>query len=407
MSIGGLRKEGKEERDRIDAGRRDVLKAFGCAAAAVAAVPVVRGAKAWAAVSPPDGGLETRVLGATGITVATVGMGAMITRDPDVIRYAVDNGVNYVDPADCSMGGENERIVGRALEGIRDKVVLASKVHIAPVDQMIASMENSLRSLKTDVIDIMQLHGIRSEGEVEDEGAREALQKMLDQGKIRIPGVTTHKGQETVLTAVGKQEFYRTVLVAYNFRSDTGIKEAIRNVFGSGNGLSATIRDTAAKGIGIIGMKTQAGGYSVPQGSLSPHQAALAWVLENPGVATTIPSMVSFSQVDENVKASGKRLGWGGRKALTQYARAIGDRHCGMCGECEDSCPNGVDVPSVLRSLTYLEGYGQKDLARGSYRSLGTDRGALPCISCGSCAFSCRLGLDVKRLARRAHHHLA
>jgi predicted aldo/keto reductase-like oxidoreductase len=272
---------------------------------------------------------------------------------------------------------------------------------------MIASVENSLRSLRTDVIDIMQLHGIKSEGEVADEGAREALRKLLDQGKIRVPGVTTHSGQETVLEAVGKQEFYRTVLVAYNFRSDTGIKAAIKNVFVSGNGLSATIRDTAAKGIGIIAMKTQAGGYSVTKGSLSPHQAALAWVLENPGVATTIPSMVSFSQVDENMKASGKRLGWGGRKALTQYARAIGDRHCGLCGECAGSCPSGVDVPSVLRSLTYLEGYGQEHLARGTYRGLGPDRGALPCVSCGSCAVSCRLGLEVKRLARRAHRHLA
>ncbi|MBK5096121.1 MAG: aldo/keto reductase, partial [Deltaproteobacteria bacterium] len=360
MSVAGGGKERKRMQDRNDVVRRDVLKGLCCAAAAVAAAPVVRGANAWAALSPPAGELETRVLGTTRVRVATVGMGAMITRDPDVIRYAVDHGVNYVDTADCYMGGENERIVGRALEGVRDKVVLASKVHIAPVDQMIASVENSLRSLRTDVIDIMQLHGIKSEGEVADEGAREALRKLLDQGKIRVPGVTTHSGQETVLKAVGKQEFYQTVLVAYNFRSDTGIKAAIKNVFGSGTGLSATIRDTAAKGIGIIAMKTQAGGYSVPQGSLSPHQAALAWVLENPGVATTIPSMVSFSQVDENMKASGKRLGWGGKKALDQYARAIGDRHCGLCGECAGSCPSGVDVPSVLRSLTYLEGYGQE-----------------------------------------------
>ncbi len=314
MSVAGRGKKRKGMQDRNDVVRRDVLKGLCCAAAAVAAAPVVRGAKVWAALSPPAGEFETRVLGGTGIRVATVGMGAMITRDPDVIRYAVDHGVNYVDTADCYMGGENERIVGRALEGVREKVVLASKVHIAPVDQMIASVENSLRSLRTDVIDIMQLHGIKSEGEVADEGAREALRKLLDQGKIRVPGVTTHSGQEEVLSAVGKQEFYRTVLVAYNFRSDTGIKAAIKNVFGSGNGLSATIRETAAKGIGIIAMKTQAGGYSVPQGSLSPHQAALAWVLENPGVATTIPSMVSFSQVDENMKASGKRLGWGGEK---------------------------------------------------------------------------------------------
>ena len=111
-----------------------------------------------------------------------------------------------------------------------------------------------------------------------DEGAREALRKLIDQGKIRVPGVTTHSGQEEVLSAVGEQEFYRTVLVAYNFRSDTGIKAAINNFFGSGKGLSVTIRDTAAKGIGIIAMKTQAGGYSVAEGSLSPHQASYNFV---------------------------------------------------------------------------------------------------------------------------------
>src|SRR4030066_2096363 len=91
-------------------------------------------------------------------------------------------------------GGGDERIVGRALEGGRDKVVLASKVHIAPVDQMIRSVESSLRSLKTDVIDILQLHGIRSEEEGTDGYARGALQKLLDQGKIRVAGPTPHRG---------------------------------------------------------------------------------------------------------------------------------------------------------------------------------------------------------------------
>src|SRR4030065_236470 len=82
-----------------------------------------------------------------------------------------------------------------AAEGLRDKAGPAAKVHIAPVDQMIRSVESSLRSLKTGVIDIMQLHGIRSEEEVTDGYAREALQKLLEQGKIRGAGVTTHRGQ--------------------------------------------------------------------------------------------------------------------------------------------------------------------------------------------------------------------
>lgn len=374
----------------------------------MAVKPLLAGAAALeAAVSPAGRADETRVLGKTGIVVSPVGIGAMTTRDPDVIRHALDKGANYVDTADCYMGGENERIVGRALKGIRGKVVVASKVHIAPVDQMIRSVENSLKSLATDVIDVMQLHGIGSEAEVVNDNAREALRKLIEQGKIRVAGVTTHSGQEAVLRAVMKHGFYKTALVGYSFRTDVGLTASIRNALVPGPGLSAAIRDAGAAGIGVIAMKTQAGGYEVPDSALSPHQAALAWVLENPGVALAIPGMVSFAQVDENLAARGMRLGWSGRKTLSLYSRAIADRHCGLCGHCAGACPRGVDVQGVLRSLTYLEGYGRVDLARDSYRGLGPGRTAAACLSCAGCVVSCPLKLEVDRLARRAHGALA
>ncbi len=383
--------------------RRRLLQGLGGVFVGAAAAPFLKGASAlMAAVAPAAAPAGKRPLGKTGFFVSPIGMGAMTTRDADVVRYAVDKGVDYVDTADCYMGGENERIVGRALKGIRDKVVLASKVHIAPVDRMIESVERSLRSLGTDVIDVMQLHGISSEADVRNDDAREALRRLIDQGKVRVAGVTTHSGQEVVLRAVMKHGFYKTVLAAYSFRADVGIKAAIRNALGSGSGLSAAIRDAGAAGIGVIAMKTQAGGYAVAGSAASPHQAALAWVLENPGVALAIPGMVSFAQVDENLGARGMRLGLSGRRTLALYSRAIADRHCGLCGTCAGACPHGVDVQGVLRSLTYLEGYGRRDIARRSYSELGR-HGALACLSCGGCVVSCRLGLPVERLARRAH----
>ncbi len=235
--------------------RRDFLRMMG-ATAGVAAGATLPGIppKAAGATSPSPGNPDRRPLGKTGFQVGTVGFGAMTTRDPEVIRFAVDRGVDYVDTADCYMGGENERIVGRALAGIRDKVVLATKVHIAPVDQMIRSAENSLRSLKADVIDVLQLHGISTEAEVTDERAREAIRKLIDQGKVRAAGVTTHRGQETVLLAVREHGFYKTALVAYNFRSDTGVAATrrIRRVPSSmpsrrrGNGGSSSPRGPSA-----------------------------------------------------------------------------------------------------------------------------------------------------------------
>lgn len=388
--------------------RRDFLRMMGAAAGAAAGAglpgipPDASGASGPTLALP-----EKRALGKTGFRVGTVGFGAMTTRDPEVIRFAVDRGVDYVDTADCYMGGENERIVGKALAGIRDKVILATKVHNAPVDQMIRSAENSLRSLKVDVIDILQLHGISSEGEVTDERALEALRKLIDQGKVRAAGVTTHSGQETVLRAVRKHGFYKTVLVAYNFRSDTGVAATGKEALGMRQGLTNTIREVAGSGVGVIAMKTQAGGYASPPGGLSPHQAALAWVLANPGVATTIPSMTSYAQVEENLGASGRRFAFADRIALGRYALEIGDRHCGLCGACGGACPRGVEVPAVLRALTYLEGYREEGLARSAYGSLPPGRDAGACGDCRECLLACRLRLPVRQLARRAHARLA
>jgi len=388
--------------------RRDFLRMMG-AAAGVAAGATLSGIppNASGAGSPSPGTLEKRPLGKTGFQAGTVGFGAMTTRDPEVIRFAVDRGVDYVDTAARYMGGENERIVGRALSGIRDKVVLATKAKIGTVDEMILSAENSLRSLKTDVIDLLQLHNLSTEAEVTDERAHEAFQKLIEQGKVRAVGVTTHSGQETVLRAVAKHGFYKTVLVAYNFRSEAGAAATGKGAPEMPPGLSNTIREVAGSGIGVIAMKTQAGGYASPPGGMSPHQAALAWVLANPGVTLAIPGMTSYAQVEENLGARGKRFTLADRVALGRYALEIGDRHCGLCGACGGVCPRGVEVPSVLRALTYLEGYREEDLARSAYGSLPPGRNAAACGDCRECLVACRLQLPVRQLARRAHGRLA
>ena len=388
--------------------RRDFLRMMGAAAGVAVGVTlpgIPPGASA--ATSLPTDGLEKRPLGKTGFQVRTIGFGAMTTRDPEVIRFALDRGVDYVDTAARYMGGENERIVGRALAGFRGKVVLATKTKIGTVDEMILSAENSLRSLKTDVIDLLQLHNVTTEEEVTDGRVREAFQKLMDHGKVRAVGVTTHSGQETVLRAVAKYGFYKTVLVAYNFRSEAGFAAKRKGDLEMAPGLSNTIREVAAAGFGIIAMKTQAGGYASPPGGMSPHQAALTWALANPGVTMAIPGMTSYAQVEENLGARGKRFALADRIALRRYAFEIGDRHCGLCGACGGVCPNGVEVPNVLRALTYLEGYREAELARSTYGSLPPGRNAAACEDCRECLVACRLQLPVRQLARRAHGRLA
>jgi heterodisulfide reductase subunit C len=138
---------------------------------------------------------------------------------------------------------------------------------------------------------------------------------------------------------------------------------------------------------------------------LNPFQGALRWVLKQPGVATTIPSLVTFEQLKENLAAAASSFGARDALALELYAAAIESRHCRVCGGCAGQCPKGADVPAIVRALMYREGYGEPELARETLASA-----AFPCGSCETCTVTCRSGVRIPeriaaalRLAGEAH----
>jgi predicted aldo/keto reductase-like oxidoreductase len=215
---------------------------------------------------------------------------------------------------------------------------------------------------------------------------------MRSQGKTRFVGVSTHKNEAEVIQAVvdDPEKFFDTVLVAYNFGSDPGVKEAIA---------------LAAKAnIGVIAMKTQAGGYNTKElGDISPHQAALKWVLQDPNVHTTIPSMINLDQVREDTAVMGMKLTRADLDILNTYAMAIKSHYCHQCGACEATCPKGVDIPTINRCLMYAEGYGDLELARSTYTSeLVGPVSAAVCGECDHCVARCARGLDIPIRMRRA-----
>jgi aryl-alcohol dehydrogenase-like predicted oxidoreductase len=159
--------------------------------------------------------MEYRTLGGTGLMVSTHCLGTMMfgewgNRDVDdcvgTIRAAIDGGINFVDTADVYSSGESEEIVGKALQGRRDEVILATKVHgqMGPGrnDRGISrvwiakEVENSLRRLGTDHIDLYQIH--RPDGETDVEETLGALTDLQRQGKIRYFGSSTYPGWQMV-----------------------------------------------------------------------------------------------------------------------------------------------------------------------------------------------------------------
>ncbi len=163
--------------------RRDFLK-LGVVTATSAAAGLSLG-KVLGAATTPSVTPVYRTLGRTGLKVTTVSFGAMLTPEHEVMETAFDLGINYVDTARRYMGGRNEEIVGRALKGRRSKVYVATKTVSSSSSKrdIFRDVETSLSKLKTDYIDVIQLHSLSSKDRAFDPETREALMELRKQGK--------------------------------------------------------------------------------------------------------------------------------------------------------------------------------------------------------------------------------
>jgi hypothetical protein len=340
-----------------------------------------------------------RTLGRTGLKVSVVSFGAMLTPEPEVIRVAIEQGVNYIDTARKYMGGKNEEVVGKAVKGVRDKVYIATKTlpDSKTKADIIRDVETSLKTLCSDHIDVIQLHSLTGKERIFIAETREALALLKKQGKVRFCGVTTHQNEVEVLNALADDpdHFFDTCLVKYNFKASKAV--------------SAAIDRAASAGIGIIAMKTQVGGYDVTGlGRITPHQAALKWALQNPRVTMAIPGMKNMTQLREDIAVMGMPFTYADIRRLDHYAEAIAPFYCSFCGSCESGCPRGVEISTVNRALMYAEGgYRDLPLACATYGELPWQTTAAACIDCEGCAARCVNGLDIAAKMKRARTLLA
>ncbi len=380
---------------KIDSSRRDFLAA-GLAlpvAGAASATPVSTSPALDPLQAPAAGGKVTyRVLGKTGLKVSTVGYGCMITSDPSVISRAVDMGINYYDTSRGYQGGQNERMVGAALGAKRKNIILSSKEDAKDKAGALRELETSLKELGTDYLDIWLLHGASTPGAISDELV-DAQRTAKQQGKARFIGISTHQ-----LPAVADRLIETKLDVAiaqYNFTSEPSWGPAIEKL--------------AKAGVGLIAMKVMAGGTRPGRrGTPRPEMqrsnaaaAALRWVLRNPGIATTVPSMTDMDQLEQNFRVMGESFTAADEKILTARLEEIRFRYCRMCGKCEGQCPQGLPVSNLLRFVMYADDYGQYALGREHFLRLPTEQQAVRCSQCPTCSVQCPNGVRVaERLVR-------
>jgi aryl-alcohol dehydrogenase-like predicted oxidoreductase len=345
--------------------------------------------------SPPK--LAYRTLGRTGLKVTSVAFGSMITSDGTVLERAADLGVNYFDTARGYQNGNCERMVGNALKSRRKQLYISTKSHARTREAALADLDKSLAELQTDYVDIWYLHAIGKPDELSDE-LIEAQAVAKKAGKIRFAGFSTHTGHNEVIPAGIAKAKFDVVLSSFNFAMDPGV--------------SALLKSVSDAGTGVVAMKVMAGGQrrGSSAGDAKTKEilkrdgamlAALKWVLKNPFVHTTIPSITDMEQLDENLRAMAAPFTPADGRVLEARLREIGPEYCRMCNACAGQCRHGLPVADLNRYLMYSENYGQFSLGRENFRILPAALRQVRCSFCDGCTVECPHGVLVSaRLAR-------
>ncbi len=249
--------------------------------------------------SEPSSGIPTRLLGATRERVSIIGVGGHHIGRPTeaetgirIIRTAIDAGINLLDNAWCYHDGRSEEIMGRALrDGYRQRAFLMTKNHGRDGETFRQQLDESLRRLQTDHIDLLQFHEIIHEGEPDrifSEGAIEAAVAARTAGKIRYIGFTGHRWPHLL-----KQ------MLAHEFQWDT-LQMPVNLLDAHYRSFAAEVLPIAqARSIGVIGMKGLAAGR-IMEAEVSV-QEALSYALSQP-IASLICGMESLEVLEQNLR---------------------------------------------------------------------------------------------------------
>jgi predicted aldo/keto reductase-like oxidoreductase len=345
-----------------------------------------------------------RTLGNTGLRMPIVNMGVMNTRDSALVRRSYEKGVRHFDTAAHYQRGQNEIMLGQVVKdmGIRDKVIIGTKVFL-PGDQRTQSPKEvknlfikitneSLKRLQTDYIDILYSHNVKTTEYLNHPGVIEALHALKDQKKTRFIGFTTHTNMTSCIDSAIQTNHFDVILTVYNYALANDIK------------LINVLKKAAKQGIGLIAMKTQCVQYwyreYVPDSSQKyyegkiMHTAVLKWALNNNIITSAVPGYTTFQQLEEDFSVS-KNLQYTPeeKKFLEDRDVKLSLGYCTQCQSCLNSCPKGVDVPSLMRTHLYALCYANVYQARDTLES--TSHQLELCKQCDSCTARCNQSVPI------------
>jgi predicted aldo/keto reductase-like oxidoreductase len=333
--------------------------------------------------------MKFRKLGRTGLEVSSVGFGALPLPGLDeegasvVLNTALDCGMNFIDTARSYR--ESEELVGMAVSGRRGEFYLATKARTRREDQIMEELETSLGFLKTDRIDLYQIHFVNSSDDLEDVlsglGALKVLKKIREKGVIDHIGVTGH--DPALLLEAAKTGEFDTVQGALSYI------EKPRTALD-------LIDYCSQNDIGFIVQKPLAGGAIINA------KSALKWILQHP-VSTVIPGMVLKDQVIENAAVADEdySLTAGEIDELEKIKANLDKDFCRRCYYCHPVCPEDIRIGVILEFSGKARLPENLSVGRRWYRDYKIN--ASHCTECGLCLAECPYELPIIDLLKEAH----
>ncbi len=338
-----------------------------------------------------------RTLGKTGLKVPVISFGVMRADNPNLCKAAYEKGIKLFDTAHGYQNGNNETMLGNVLKDFpRDSFLLATKVKPAGLDKdgrptdltttedFLEKFNISLARLRMDHVDILYVHSVDNPEILEHKPVLNALKKLLKEGKVRFTGFSTHRNETAVINAAAQKGEWDVILTSYNFMQ-TYIEE-----------LKGAIRKASEAGIGIVAMKTLAGGgfFDKEKTRAINTTAALKWALSNPDISTAIPGMTDFDQLELNIRLlSDITLTEQEKNDLIVPVAETG-LYCTGCGKCIVQCSGNLQVPDLMRAYMYAYGYSSPAMARTLLDEIGAT--ASPCSECGICTVDCTKKFRIK-----------
>lgn len=336
-----------------------------------------------------------------------------------LLRYAIDNGVNYIDTAYPYHKGNSESLVGKALKnGYREKVKLTTKMPvwlIETYDDFQKYLDEQLQKLDTDYIDFYILHTLNKHtwNKVKNLGVFQFLEEKIKEGKIKHTGFSFHDELSVFKDIVDSYD-WDMCQIQLNYM-DVDYQAGLEGLYYA-----------AAKGIAVVVMEPLRGGklvrnlpeevieiWSSTETKRTPADWALSWVWNHPEVTLLLSGMSSIEDIEQNIASTDNAL----PLSLTSEDLSSIDNvkevykkkvkvDCTECGYCQP-CPVGVLIPDIFTLYNDASMYNTQIESSNMYsRIVKAGKDVSVCVECGECEEACPQDIAVIEKLREADNAL-